>query len=228
VVARFEYDPFGNTLRATGPAAGAMPFRFSTKYTDPETGLLYYGYRYLNTQTGRWTSRDRVETEPEYVFAGNTPVSTVDSLGDVPFCLIAVGSLALVAGTGLAVACGVEGTTAGALANDSAVALVREVTGLADPSDVEGTAADALQHCIGACRLRQRPGACLCAWIVRIGLRLNESSGTLAGRMDIYNNRVGVGLKGDCITGCRKAMDAGMLRCYHASDKILEPCSWTH
>ena len=38
--------PFGEVLRATGPMATANPFRFSTKYQDDETGLLYYGYRY--------------------------------------------------------------------------------------------------------------------------------------------------------------------------------------
>ena len=39
--------PFGELLRATGPMAKANPFRFSTKYQDDETDLLYYGYRYV-------------------------------------------------------------------------------------------------------------------------------------------------------------------------------------
>ena len=38
--------------------AKANPFRFSTKYQDDETDLLYYGYRYYNASTGRWASRD--------------------------------------------------------------------------------------------------------------------------------------------------------------------------
>ena len=46
--------PFGEVLRATGPMAKANPFRFSTKYQDDETDLLYYGYRYYNASTGRW------------------------------------------------------------------------------------------------------------------------------------------------------------------------------
>ena len=37
--------------------AKANPFRFSTKYQDDETDLLYYGRRYLNTSTGRWLTR---------------------------------------------------------------------------------------------------------------------------------------------------------------------------
>ena len=58
VAARYEYGPFGELLRATGPMAKANPFRFSTKYQDDETGLLYYGYRYYNPGTGGWVSRD--------------------------------------------------------------------------------------------------------------------------------------------------------------------------
>lgn len=50
--------PFGELLRATGPMAKANPFRFSTKYQDDETDMLYYGYRYYSASTGRWLSRD--------------------------------------------------------------------------------------------------------------------------------------------------------------------------
>ena len=38
--------------------AKANPFRFSTKYQDDETDLLYYGYRYYSASTGSWLSRD--------------------------------------------------------------------------------------------------------------------------------------------------------------------------
>ena len=50
--------PFGELLRATGPMAKVNPFRFSTKYQDDETDLVYYGVRYLKTSTGGWLSRD--------------------------------------------------------------------------------------------------------------------------------------------------------------------------
>jgi YD repeat-containing protein len=46
LAAAFEYDPFGNLLSAEGPAAAQIPFRFSTKYTDAETRLVYYGFRF--------------------------------------------------------------------------------------------------------------------------------------------------------------------------------------
>jgi RHS repeat-associated protein len=43
--------------------ARANPFRFSTKYQDDETDLLYYGYRYYNAGTGRWLSRDPINVK---------------------------------------------------------------------------------------------------------------------------------------------------------------------
>jgi RHS repeat-associated protein len=38
--------------------ARVNPFRFSTKYQDDETDLLYYGLRYFSASTGRWLSHD--------------------------------------------------------------------------------------------------------------------------------------------------------------------------
>ena len=82
--ARFHYGPFGETLTATGPAAEKITHRFSTKYTDPETGLLYYGFRYLNLDTGRWLNRDPIAEEGGlnlYGFVGNDGINELDILG---------------------------------------------------------------------------------------------------------------------------------------------------
>ena len=84
VVAQYEYGPFAEPLRATGPAAAENPLRFSTKYTDPETGLLYYGYRYYSPSLGRWLSRDpvgRINFENEYSFIRNTSTWRFDAKG---------------------------------------------------------------------------------------------------------------------------------------------------
>ena len=59
----FPEGPFGEVLRASGPMAGVNPFQFSTKYTDSEIGLNYYGYRYYNSSTGRWLLRDPLGDE---------------------------------------------------------------------------------------------------------------------------------------------------------------------
>ena len=47
IAAVYEYDPFGNFVRSEviDSAVADNPFRFSTKYQDDETDLLYYGYR---------------------------------------------------------------------------------------------------------------------------------------------------------------------------------------
>jgi YD repeat-containing protein len=45
VAGRADYGAFGEVVQATG-VARELPFGFSTKYTDAETGLLYYGFRY--------------------------------------------------------------------------------------------------------------------------------------------------------------------------------------
>ena len=82
--AQYEYGPFGEVLRATGPMAAANPFRFSTKFQDDETGLLYYGFRYDDPNTGRWSSRDpRQESRDSnlYAFLRGCPVSYIDGLG---------------------------------------------------------------------------------------------------------------------------------------------------
>ena len=56
----YEYGPFGEPIRASGSMATSNPFRFSTKYTDDETGLAYYGFRYYDRGMGCWISRDPV------------------------------------------------------------------------------------------------------------------------------------------------------------------------
>ena len=84
IVASYEYDPFGNTLRATEAKASANPFRFSMKYADGETGLVYYGYRYYAPAVGRWVSRDPAEELGGlglYVFAHNSATIRVDLFG---------------------------------------------------------------------------------------------------------------------------------------------------
>src|SRR5690625_4492908 len=77
VAAYYDYDPFGKTVRATGPAAEVNPFRFSTKYQDHETGFYYYGYRYYQPETGRWLNRDPIGEQGGldlYEFVYNNPL----------------------------------------------------------------------------------------------------------------------------------------------------------
>jgi RHS repeat-associated protein len=93
--AAYEYGPFGEALSVTGedlgPGGGGgggqgqrNPFRFSTKYTDAETGRVYYGYRYYSPSMGRWVSRDPIgEGDGPNVFlsCANDPIGQFDMLG---------------------------------------------------------------------------------------------------------------------------------------------------
>jgi len=84
LAAQYDYGPFGEVLHLTGPSARANPFRFSTKYQDDESDLLYYGYRYYNASTGRWLSRDPLEEQGGnnlYNMVGNDSVDSFDILG---------------------------------------------------------------------------------------------------------------------------------------------------
>lgn len=84
LVAEFEYGPFGELIRSTGSKADEFSFRFSTKYEDVETGLLYYGYRYYDAETGRWLSRDPIEENGGlnlYGMVNNDSVNHWDYLG---------------------------------------------------------------------------------------------------------------------------------------------------
>lgn len=62
----------------------AISFRFSAKYTDGETGLLYYGYRYYQPSVGRWLSGDPLGEAGGislYVFVANSPQRDIDPWG---------------------------------------------------------------------------------------------------------------------------------------------------
>lgn len=83
-VARYEYGPFGEPLVVSGTFAKVNPFRWSTKYHDPESGLAYFGYRYYDPETGRWLSQDPVGERGGinlYRMVENDGLNKIDPLG---------------------------------------------------------------------------------------------------------------------------------------------------
>ena len=69
VAALYEYDPFGNTMVATGAAATDALHRFSTKYRDTEAAYYYYGRRFYSpglppTPSGSWEACEQPRTAP--------------------------------------------------------------------------------------------------------------------------------------------------------------------
>lgn len=79
----YEYDPFGQTIRASGTASTLNPVRFSSKQIDDETDMVFFGYRFLDSSAGRWLSRDPIGEHGRslYCFANNAPLSYFDKLG---------------------------------------------------------------------------------------------------------------------------------------------------
>ena len=100
---RVEYLPFGEIwIEETDPATGYIPFRFTAKELDEETGLYYYGARYYEPATSRWMSPDPagfglinpmgsdgelranysvIEALNWYSYVSNNPVKYVDPTG---------------------------------------------------------------------------------------------------------------------------------------------------
>jgi len=85
--ARYLYDPFGNTLTASGPLAEANLYRFSSKEAHAASGLVYYGYRFYDPALQRWVNRDPIAESGGlnlYTFVRNDPNRFVDLNGNEP------------------------------------------------------------------------------------------------------------------------------------------------
>ena len=85
LVAEYAYDAFGNTIRKSGVKADELKMRFSTKYSDDESGLYYFGRRFYSPRLARWLSRDPIEEGGGlnlYVYCGNDAVKWVDPYGE--------------------------------------------------------------------------------------------------------------------------------------------------
>jgi RHS repeat-associated protein len=87
----YDYDAFGKELRASALIAGSnpdsYPFRFSTKFTDTETGLVYYGYRFYDPANGRWINRDPIGENGGlnlYGMLGSDLINAYDLFGFAP------------------------------------------------------------------------------------------------------------------------------------------------
>lgn len=81
IAAQYVYDPYGNVIDQYGALADVFDARFSTRYTDRETGLVSYKRRFYRPEHGRWLNRDPIEEdggENLYAFCWNSPVEFVD------------------------------------------------------------------------------------------------------------------------------------------------------
>jgi RHS repeat-associated protein len=148
VVSQYEYGPFGELLRSTGPLASAFPHLFSTKYHDWETGLSYYGHRYYNPFIGRWPNRDPIGERGGinlYAFVANNPINRIDPLGEDYY---GSGNADLKEKFACWWDCGAEKSKkAAALAGQALAETQKRFPGMSLPNDK----ADAWRHCFWSC-----------------------------------------------------------------------------
>ena len=72
-----------------------MPFKYTGRRLDEETGLYYYRARYYSAEIGRFLQTDPIgygDGLNWYAYVGNDPMNGTDSSGECPWCLVgAVG-----------------------------------------------------------------------------------------------------------------------------------------
>ena len=79
------YLPYGELLVDEHNSSEELPYKFNGKQFDDETGLYYYGARYLNPVACLWYGVDPlaekyIQTSP-YVYGGGNPIRIIDPNG---------------------------------------------------------------------------------------------------------------------------------------------------
>jgi RHS repeat-associated protein len=75
----YDYDAYGNLINATGTTPNVYLYR--GEQFDPDLGLYYLRARWYNPVTGRFLSRDPLDTGNKYTYAGSDPVNASDPSG---------------------------------------------------------------------------------------------------------------------------------------------------
>jgi RHS repeat-associated protein len=84
-VQRMDYDVWGNVVNDTNP--GFQPFAFAGGLYDSLTGLVRFGARDLDPETGRWTAKDPSGFNGGlnlYGYVFNDPINLIDIDGLAP------------------------------------------------------------------------------------------------------------------------------------------------
>jgi RHS repeat-associated protein len=83
LVSAMSYDEFGNVLSESTP--GFQPFGFAGGLCDRDTGLVHFGAREYDPQTGRWISKDPTGFDGLdsniYAYVASDPINSIDFTG---------------------------------------------------------------------------------------------------------------------------------------------------
>jgi len=89
VVQHFEYMPYGEVFMEETGDTWNTPYKFNGKEYDEETGLYYYGARYLNPKLCIWYGSDPKENDypgiSTYCYTMGNPVKFIDPDGNSPW-----------------------------------------------------------------------------------------------------------------------------------------------
>ena len=81
------YLPYGELLVDEHSSTEEMPYKFNGKELDQETGLYYYGARYMNPVTSLWYGVDPLAEKClnmcSYVYCINNPIRYIDRTGKI-------------------------------------------------------------------------------------------------------------------------------------------------
>ncbi|MBE6325921.1 MAG: RHS repeat-associated core domain-containing protein [Bacteroidales bacterium] len=90
-----EYIPYGEVFVEERNNSFSTNYLFNAKELDNETGLYYYGVRYLDPTGAMWLSVDPMWEKyagmSPYNYCGGNPVKLVDPDGNDPLVVIAAG-----------------------------------------------------------------------------------------------------------------------------------------
>ena len=83
IAEEIDYDPFGNVSNDTQP--GFQPFGYAGGLYDQQTGLVHFGAREYDPNTGRWTAKDPIlfsggDTNL-YGYVLSDPINSIDPIG---------------------------------------------------------------------------------------------------------------------------------------------------
>ncbi|WP_246479535.1 RHS repeat domain-containing protein [Prevotella multiformis] len=92
------YLPYGELLVDEHSSSEDLPYKFNGKQFDEETGLYYYGARYMNPMASIWYGVDPMSlTKPtllSYVYCSDNPIRYYDKNGKIGIDGVIIGGVA--------------------------------------------------------------------------------------------------------------------------------------